>query len=287
MKPLLAHIYDPSRITTDFHLQPKLNGIRALYWNGHFQSRDELPFPPALLRHLTVELQDVFSQDFVLDGELYVHGWPLQRINAAVTPIRNEPTDDTLLVEYHIFDRVDKDVPFADRFAPIIDKDLHLFSGRVRCVSTYFSVDFDSADLLYSGFVSTKYEGAMYRIGDCPYTSPKQIRTANWNVGSGTKSAYLSDKDNRAWHLLKRKDWQDDEFICVDVVEGEGKYAGTLGALVCLSKSNERFNVGSGLSDSERNYYWQNPPIMRKIKVKYLVLSVDGIPLNPTILCVI
>jgi len=110
-------------------------------------------------------------------------------------------------------------------------------------------------------------------------------------------SKFLSDKNNRCWHLLKRKDWQDAEFICVGVVEGEGKLRGMLGAVKCECNyvtANKTpgtgidiFNVGSGLSDSERQHYWLNPPIGRLVKVKYLCLSDAGIPLNPTILCML
>ena len=108
-----------------------------------------------------------------------------------------------------------------------------------------------------------------------------------------SRSRFLSDKSNRVWHLLKRKDWQDDEFVCVGVQEGEGKYTGTLGALICRTMTSDRhavthpFNVGSGLTDADRDHYWTNPPLGRLIKVKYLCLSSDGIPLNPTILAIL
>ena len=82
--PLIC--YEPHRVTYPCYVQPKLNGIRALYQNGNFQSRDQLPFPPGLLNHLSSPLQSAFDPSVILDGELYVHGWPLQRINAAVTP---------------------------------------------------------------------------------------------------------------------------------------------------------------------------------------------------------
>jgi len=115
MKPLLAHIYEPRRVTYPCYLQPKLNGIRALYQGGHFQSRDQLPFPNGLLSHLAEPLLRLFGPEVILDGELYVHGWPLQRINAAVTPVRQQPTEDTLKVEYHVFDVVDFEKSFEER----------------------------------------------------------------------------------------------------------------------------------------------------------------------------
>lgn len=291
MKPLLAHIYEPHRVTFPCYVQPKLNGIRALYQNGHFQSRDELPFPPGLLDHLAKPLKETFAPSVILDGELYVHGWPLQRINAAVTPVRQKPTEDTLKVQYHVFDVVNYTKGFEERYGlgPILGQPL--FIGGINRVLTRIAHSETEADLFYADCVVSGYEGVMYRIGDCPYTVPKQHWAAPgpfWKVPK-PRSKFLSDQDNRCWHLLKRKDWQDDEFVCIAVQEGEGKYKGTLGALVCRTdeESYSTFTVGSGLTDAERDHYWANPPVGRKIKVKYLVLSSAGIPLNPTILAVL
>lgn len=284
MKPLLAHIYEPHRVTYPCYVQPKLNGIRALYQNGNFQSRDQLPFTKGLLDHLSIPLQQIFGPEIVLDGELYHHGWPLQRINAAVTPVRLKPTEDTALVEYHVFDVVDFGKSFGARYdyGPI-DMQSVKRVRTVRCGTETL------ANELYAEWVSLGYEGMMYRLGDCPYTVPKQEKGASSIRGT----RFLSDKDNRVWHMLKRKDWQDDEFECIHTEEGEGKLKGTLGALVCASHAtrpgegrHSTFNVGSGLTDSERKHYWENPPIGQLVKVKYLCLSSDGIPLNPTILCI-
>lgn len=287
MKPLLAHIYEPHRVTYPCYVQPKLNGIRALYQGGRFQSRDELPFPTELLKHLAEPLLQTFAPSIILDGELYVHGWPLQRINAAVTPVRQQPTEDTLKVEYHIFDVVNFERSFETRFVYRESLDHPTLVPSIRVDSQ------SEADLHYAEFVRLGYEGMMYRLGDCPYTVPKQVSWAH-RLPNGTdnypppgRAKFWSDKSNRVWHLLKRKDWRDDEFVCDGYAEGEGKYAGTLGALICKTKSGERFHVGSGLTDSDRDHYWQNVPIGRLIKVKYLVLSNAGIPLNPTILAIL
>lgn len=299
MKPLLAHIYEPHRVTYPCYVQPKLNGIRALYQNGNFQSRDGIPFPAGLLQHLAEPLLKTFGPEVILDGELYVHGWPLQRINAAVTPVRQTPTEDTVLVEYHIFDTVDFNKSFSKRK---VGRCVHLDAGDkppIRFVQHEVVDDKQAADRMYHLFVSDGYEGMMYRLGSCPYTVPKQESYPEGMLrNSKLCSRFLSDKDNRCWHLLKRKDWQDAEFECEGVQEGEGKYKDTLGALVCRcpvpnafsqlgvpanSDLSTTFHVGSGLTDSQRDFYWRNPPIGKLIKVKYLCLSSDGIPLNPTI----
>jgi ATP-dependent DNA ligase len=305
MKPLLAHTYEPHRISYPCYVQPKLNGIRALYQNGRFQSRDGIPFSAGLLDHIAKPLLGLFSHETILDGELYVHGWPLQRINGAVTPVRQTPIEDTLQVQYHIFDKVNYNLPFIERYEAVYTTPAVAFGVETKLVNSAAE-----ADALYAYWVAAGYEGMMYRLGDCPYTVPKQEFNkqdfGRWTERfhhSNPRSRFLSDKDNRAWHLIKRKDWQDDEFKCFGVIEGEGKYAGSLGALQCYATGQAKhykeagpfttmetllpFSVGSGLTDSERNHYWQNPPINRLIKVKYLCLSSDGIPLNPTILTIL
>lgn len=287
MRPLLAHIYEPKRVTYPCYVQPKLNGIRALYQGGRFQSRDELPFPVDLLDHLAKPLLEIFGPEVILDGELYKHGWPLQRINAAVTPVRQELTEDTLQVEYHVFDVVDKNKSFGQRFKTVWFDITVSKSNVIHAVKTSIAETEQGADLFYVDCVEKGYEGMMYRLGDCPYTTPKQNRYGYFgNPGYDIRSKFLSDKDNRAFHLLKRKDWQDDEFEIIGVVEGEGKYVGMMGAIICQTNGS-KFNVGSGFSDAERTHYFQNPPIGKLCKVKYLVLSSDGIPLNPTNFCIL
>ncbi len=283
VKPLLAHIYEPHRVTYPCYVQPKLNGIRALYQAGNFQSRDQLPFPRGLLAHLSEPLLQTFgTQHHPLDGELYVHGWPLQRINAAVTPVRQQPTEDTVQVQYHIFDVVDFNRPFIDRITTTLPF-TYQCPPKIHLVNNCYVGTEWEADRQYAAYVNLGYEGMMYRLGDCPYTVPNEPAGMR-NQRINERSRFLSDKNNRCWHLLKRKDWQDHEFECEGVVEGEGKLAGTLGALICkCSNGWGHFHVGSGLTDQQRHHYWRNPPIGKLIKVKYLVLSSDGIPLNPTV----
>lgn len=291
MKPLLAHVYEPHRVSYPCFVQPKLNGVRALYQNGRFQSRDEQPFPARLLAHLAEPLQKVFGPEVILDGELYVHGWPLQRINSAVTPVRQEDKEDTKLVQYHVFDVVDYNTSFAKRQLTrmLIDE------GLIRSVATVVVENETQANKCYVDWVFLGYEGMMYRLGDCPYTMPKQPFYEH-PLGCGrfgpNKSRALSDRKNRCWHLLKRKSWQDEDFVITGVVEGEGKYAGMLGALECciaVPEISATFTVGSGLTDADRQKYWEFPmlAIGHRAKVKFLCLSEAGIPLNPTLLAIL
>jgi len=285
IRPLLAHVYEPQRVSYPCWCQPKLNGVRALYQAGHFQSRDLQPFPVGLLDHLAQPLLQLFKLDVVLDGELYVHGWPLQRILGAVTPVRQEANEDTKLVEYHVFDRVDYGQGFEKRFVqdvmPVIEKQPDKYTSKIWRVITWPVIGQIGADNSYMAFVNNGYEGMIYRIDDCPYTIPKQRKPPS-------QKGFLSDKNNRVWHLLKRKNWQDEEFECIGVQEGEGKYRGMVGALVCKIPArfvDLTFSVSSGLSDQQRKDIYDDPSLalFHQIKVKFLTYSIDGIPQNPTI----
>lgn len=273
MKPLLAHIYEPHRVSYPCYVQPKLNGVRALYQDGCFQSRDGIPWNSTVLRHLWEPLKSVFDPSIVLDGELYVHGWPLQRINGAVTPVRNAPNEDTIRVEYHIFDVVSFTKPFIER--------IKILPREVCQVSTFEALSAGHVDFYYNEFVKSGYEGLIYRLGDCPYTLPKQINPQR------TRLKYLSDQNNRVWHLLKRKDWQDDEFEIISVEEGEGKRSNMVGALVMKTRAGKVFKTGTGLSDGEAIEYFQNPPLGRFAKIKFLVYSDEGIPMNSSIIAIL
>lgn len=292
MKPLLAHTYNPKKITYPCFIQPKLNGIRALYQNGSFQSRDEIPFPQKLLSHISQELLPLLDAQTILDGELYVHGWPLQRINAAVTPIRQTPTADTILVHYHVFDVVDYNSPFSKRFGVLQELASKLHAKPIHIVQTDYVFTNAEANEAYASYVNAGYEGIMYRLFGCPYTHPKAswFDYKNFYGNIRPKNGFLSDKNNRCWHLQKRKSWQDEEFTCLGVIEGAGKREGMVGSFICkLNTNDEAFKVGSfaGFSDGMLTKLLHDPPIGKSLKVKYLCLSSTGVPLNPTLLAIV
>jgi len=49
----------------------------------------------------------------------------------------------------------------------------------------------------------------------------------------------------RTSDLLKVKSFQDDEALITGYEQGKGKYAGMVGALVCVARSGARFKVRS------------------------------------------
>lgn len=135
-----------------------------------------------------------------------------------------------------------------------------------RLLSKYNYKYIKNVDILYEGtdqsqikywldkITSEGGEGIMLNIADAPYETK---RTKN---------------------LLKVKKFNECEAYVVDLEEGTGKYAGKLGNLVLNIKRDNKFyevKCGTGLSDEERNLYWNNKDIVlnKVVDIKYFEIS--------------
>lgn len=98
--------------------------------------------------------------------------------------------------------------------------------------------------------------------------------------GIMVKDPLASYKTKRSDAWLKIKPFLTIDLEIVDVVEGEGKFVGTLGALVCEGEDQGkriRTNVGSGFSEAQRADIWQNRASMkgRVVELKADELTLD------------
>ena len=98
-------------------------------------------------------------------------------------------------------------------------------------------------------------EGLMINVGNAPY-----VHKRNYN-------------------LLKYKKSKRMDMKIVDVIEGTGKYVDKCGSLYCeaISEDGTKIvcNVGSGLSDQERDLIWKYQDVMKGaiVEVEYFELS--------------
>lgn len=77
-------------------------------------------------------------------------------------------------------------------------------------------------------------------------------------------------KNGRPDWQLKIKNESEMDLKVVGLTEGRGKYVGMLGNFVCESEDGDiAVEVGSGLSDSQRQEYWDQKYVGRIINVKY------------------
>lgn len=252
-------------------VQPKLNGIRALWQSFVMQSRGEKLWKLPFYSHLNDELQTIAGLlgRTMLDGEVYRHGWRLQRINSAFGVNTNHPNDDTQNLEYHIFDCIDERgfrSPFSERWLDLKVKIEAHQLPHIKIVETGLVHSRTELDLHFRRWCTAGYEGLMarpdgqYVVGETPH-------------GTRKNSPYL-------WKL---KAWKDGEFLCVGVTKGEGKADIGIGALVLYTEDEDKtngveFHCGTGFTDEDRVTLAANPPIGKRIRVRYVEETADGIP---------
>jgi len=92
-------------------------------------------------------------------------------------------------------------------------------------------------DRLYNKYIKEGYEGVMIKDPSSPYS--------------------ISLSNYRPSYWIKRKKFVTNDYKIVAVNEGSGRLKGTLGSLTVLNEDGEKLNVGTGLSDKERDLLWK------------------------------
>lgn len=265
LRPMLAHRYDeyPHKMTFPCYWQPKLDGLRCLaYRQGSdivLESRRGKRFK--VLRHIEEALGRVLRTNEVLDGELYCHHTDFQKIISAVK--RDEPSEHSKLIEYHLYDIVRDDLEFSERWKRLAD-----FSF----ICQNHADNFENCSIV---LVKTE----LCKSAEDVFGFHKQAK-ANGYEGIMLRSftgKYLIDK--RSYDLLKVKEFHDAEFEIVDVEEGVGRMKGQA-IFVCKTESGTLFKSTPEGTDEMRAAYWDNRKhlIGRKLTVRYFEMTTSDNP---------
>lgn len=210
IEPMLAHKFDSK--AKDAHTffpclsQPKFDGIRCLISKDGMQSRNGKPIVSAPHIHRDLVASGFFENypDVILDGELYNHKLKEDFQTIVSLARKTKPTPEDLelsekMVQIHVYDVI-LDAPLEDRMEFIATKIPELDCVRVAWNCTLNSVE--EANEMFSKYLEEGYEGQMLRIFGSEYCS------------------------KRSKNLLKHKAMDDDEFEIVDILEGQGNWAG-------------------------------------------------------------
>jgi DNA ligase-1 len=117
---------------------------------------------------------------------------------------------------------------------------------------------------LYENYIKEGFEGQMIR----------------------TDSKY---ENKRSKFLLKRKEFQDNEYVILDVIEGEGNKAGMAGAMVFENELGIRFNSNIKGNREYLKEIWLNKEEYKgkQATVKYFNLTPDNkLPRFPYVVAV-
>jgi DNA ligase-1 len=81
----------------------------------------------------------------------------------------------------------------------------------------------------------------------------------------------------RSYSWMKIKPTLDMDVKVIGMTQGEGKYTGMVGALICETPEGKTFHLGSGFSDEERTI-WNETLVGCNCELTYQELTIDGIP---------
>lgn len=243
------------KVGKSYLIEPKYDGLRAiavikgqsvtlLSRNGlEFTSVDHLKEP--LLRMAR-------GRDLFFDGEL-VNG----NFNSSSSAIRrkNQTNTDT---RYHLFDRLEADewgsvTREQGHRSMLLARDFEGFSGEeLQLVPSYRATP-EEFMRYYNHFLDQGYEGAMVK----------------------DPMGHYRFKKHKDW--IKIKPAEDLDLRVESLVQGEGKYAGMLGAAIVKYKG-KRVRVGSGFSDEQRQQFWASPNSIKGkiIEVQFHEETPDG-----------
>ncbi len=111
LRPMLAHRFQDhaSKLPEKVIMQPKLEGYRCLGSKNSMLTRTNSPLPAfPQIAHCLSFLPD----DIILDGEIYNHGTRFQTI---MKSRRDMHSEDSLAMEYHVYDCVEPSMPYSSR----------------------------------------------------------------------------------------------------------------------------------------------------------------------------
>ena len=265
-KPMLAHDY--TKRPQDFgYSQPKLDGIRCIARKDGLYTRAGKEITTC--NHIHGELEKFFRiyPGVILDGELYNHDLKddfnkITSLVRKVKPSSLEKEECHKLVQYHIYDCIDDmdaSWTFSSR-AEFIERVLIDRAPKFsRVVPTSYCEDQESLDELYSKYTEDGYEGQMVR-NDMPY------------------------ENKRSKNLLKRKEFITEEFNVVEVLEGQGNWAGYAKHFELELGDDRTFRSGvRGNQETLRELLEQDDK-PTWVTCRYFEKTPDGIPRFPVVI---
>ena len=263
---MLAHKFE-GKITETVNMSLKLDGIRCTALiddkgKAVFKTRQGKIIKGLL--EIKMALKAYNLKNCMLDGELIrinKDNLPSDENFRLTTEIVNSKSEDKKELEYVLFDVTplycyyDKecDMDYRTRMT-LLSQLINKENKFIRIVPMYGTTDnIETIYKVLDEVIAKGQEGLM-------------LNTLSGKYGFGKRS-----KD-----LLKVKKMYTCDIKCVSIEEGEGKYTGTLGKIVCDYKGFT-LRVGSGFTDEQREYYWNNQDkiINQLVEIQYFEESKD------------
>lgn len=289
--PMLAHSYDKRSHNIEYpaFIQPKLDGTRMLTDGVTAWSRRGKDYIPEVVDHFMLKDRKYQVRyrdkvlDILLDGELMLdHN--LYSFQESISAIKKFRKETSPLLQFHVYDLIAFnqdgvliDLSFRERYNILRtnffgrENANHAFEWKyegttndnIYLVQTEFVASEEVMKSYHGIFIGKGFEGTMIRNAEGLY----KIK-------------------DRTVDLQKYKDFLDDEYEIVDVIEGEGKEKG-LAVFVCkapdCTDDDPTFKVRPQGTYEARAEMWKNrlTLIGKMLTVKYQNLSDSNKPRFP------
>lgn len=243
-----------------FALSQKLNGNNAGYYKGKLISRQGKAFSG--LDHIIEDIQKIpYYDNFFFNGELIRKNIDNLSDNDNFqlgTGIINSDDSDKSCIQFVIYEMI----PVEE-----FEKGESKYKYKERKQKYLIPL---SETILEKELESLKVVPFVYEGTDISVIEPllNEANEKGWEGLMLNKNTVWKNKRNNG--ILKVKSFKHADILCTGVVEGDGKYKGTLGLIKCDYKGYE-LGVGSGFTDSQRNFFWNNPDeiVGKIVQIKY------------------
>lgn len=283
-EPMLAHKWEKSRHKIEngpIASQPKLDGIRCIGTKNGLFTRTGKPIKA--VPHIEQAVKQILKGTEVkLDGELYNHDLK-EDFNELISIVRKtKPTAEDIekaerMMQYHVYDIDVPNQSFASRYSALISLigDYNYEQGTrfkykdgeepVQVVETdFFPKHSELVEVMYERYMNQGYEGQMLRASTSKY------------------------ENKRSYSLLKNKEFQDEEFKILDIIEGDGNRSGMMGRVVVdLGNGNTCKTSAKGNHDFYRELLVNKDKYIGKMAtVRFQNYTPDGSLRFPTMIAI-
>ena len=240
---LLANVYRPGIPLDDYWVSEKYDGVRG-YWDGHaLRTRGgETVTAPAWFTAGWPPIS--------MDGELWAGRGRFT--HAQSTTRQQQPNDDAWrAMHFMVFDLPRHGGVFDERIPALNAVVERINQPWVQAVAQKRVATDTALQSLLQRTVRAGGEGLMLHRGSSRYQS------------------------GRSDDLIKLKTHEDAEARVVAHLPGKGRHAGRMGALLVEMPSGQRFRLGAGFTDAQRE---APPPVGRWVTYRFRGTHDGGLP---------
>lgn len=276
LRPMLAKTVDWKKVKFPIGYEDKLDGVRSNI-SASVPTINGFPIPNSITVNslsregmsydfgttaIRTELARFFLKypDVILDGELYLHGMPQNRISGAMRGGKHKPEIHDIM-QYHVYDMIDTDMPYKARKEWLLNA-LGEFAFSLIIFHDYkLAMSKEDVDSYEEESIANGYEGGMLKPLDSVYEPGK-----------------------RSWGNMKVKQWMDDEFEVTGYELGKRGVQDLI--IVCKTTNGESFKataMGSVLDKEHlKNDIAKSTATKLMGTVKFKFYSEYGIPNHST-----